>query len=81
MPVIKIIDGVKLVFKTREDIRHIPHIHLEYNGEKCSISLYDGSILAGRVFKDKDFKPIIKWILENKTQLLDMYTNKNFYKL
>lgn len=47
MPEIKRIEGVSFYFNTRESVKHEPHIHIEYSGEECSISLLNCKILEG----------------------------------
>jgi hypothetical protein len=47
---------------------NLPHIHVYYGDETCSISIMDGQILAGTLSKKK-YNLILRWILKYKFEL------------
>jgi hypothetical protein len=47
---------------------HLPHIHVRYSGEKASVSIADGSILAGGI-PVRQLKMVQAWIEIHKDEL------------
>ena len=70
MPVISMFYGI-IVAIYYEDIGHHnkPHIHIRYQGKKASISIEDGTILAG-YFPAKQLRLVVAWIDIHKDELM-----------
>lgn len=51
------------------DIHHSPHIHVRYQGKKASISISDGSVLAGD-FPPRQLRMVQVWVDIHKDELL-----------
>lgn len=70
MPVISMFYGI-LVTIFYEDIgRHNkPHIHVRYQGKKASVSIEDGTVLAGD-FPAKQLKLVLAWIEIHNDELM-----------
>jgi len=47
---------------------HLPHIHARYSGEKASVSIEDGSVLAGSL-PLRQLKMLQAWIEIHKDEL------------
>ena len=50
MPTVSMFFGIMVaIFFEDNDRHHLPHIHVRYSGEKASIAIEDGRILAGSI--------------------------------
>lgn len=69
MPTISMFFGilVSILFEDN-DRHHLPHIHVRYSGEKASVSIADGSILAGNI-PARQLKMVQAWIEIHKEEL------------
>lgn len=47
MPVIKVIDGVKIEMYAKEEGHNKPHVHIKYSGQSCSVNIETGEIIRG----------------------------------
>jgi p-aminobenzoyl-glutamate transporter AbgT len=47
---------------------HLPHIHVRYAGQKASIAIEDGDVLAGSI-PSKQLKMVQAWIEIHKDEL------------
>ena len=69
MPIISMFYGILVsMFFEDNDRHHLPHIHVRYSGEKASIAIEDGCVLAGR-FPSKQLKMVQAWIEIHKDEL------------
>ena len=69
MPVISMFYGILVaIFFEDNDRHHLPHIHVRYSGEKASIAIEDGRVLAGH-FPPKQLKMVQAWIEIHKDEL------------
>lgn len=69
MPTISMFYGILVsILYEDNDRHHLPHIHVRYSGEKASISIADGSILAGNI-SARQLKMIQAWIEIHKDEL------------
>ncbi len=70
MPTISMFYGI-LVIMYFEDIgRHnIPHIHVRYQGQKASVAIKDGTLLAGE-FPSKQLRLVLAWIEIHRDELM-----------
>ena len=50
------------------DRHNLPHIHVRYSGQKASIAIDDGSVLAGSI-APKQLKMVQAWIEIHKDEL------------
>ena len=57
------------IFFEDNDRHHLPHIHVRYAGDKASIAIEDGRLLAGD-FPPKQLKMVQAWIEIHKDELL-----------
>ncbi len=70
MPVISMFYGIVVALYYEDTGRHNkPHIHVRYQGKKASISLEDGSVLAGK-FPAKQLRLVQAWIDIHKDELM-----------
>ena len=70
MPTISMFYGILVsIFFEESERHHLPHIHVRYAGEKASIAIGDGRILAG-IFPAKQLKMVQAWIEIHKDELL-----------
>lgn len=69
MPTISMFYGILVsMFFEDNDRHHLPHIHARYSGEKASLSIADGSILAGSL-PARQLKMVQAWIEIHKDEL------------
>jgi hypothetical protein len=69
MPTISMFYGILVsILYEDNDRHHLPHIHVRYSGEKASISIADGSILAGSL-PSRQLKMVQAWIEIHKDEL------------
>lgn len=69
MPTISMFYGILVaIFFEECERHHLPHIHVRYAGEKASIAIEDGRILAGS-FPSKQLKMVQAWIEIHKDEL------------
>ena len=70
MPSISMFYGIIVYLYFYDDRVHkIPHIHIEYQDYKASVSLEDGEIIAGNFPKNK-LKLVNAWVEIHKDELL-----------
>ena len=70
MPTISMFYGILVsVLYGDNDIHHTPHIHVRYQGKKASISISDGSVLAGD-FPPRQLRMVQVWVDIHKDELL-----------
>lgn len=68
------IEGIRFFYHTKE-LRHIPHIHAEYQGEKISIEII--SLKTKGKFKNlKKQKVAIQYVTDKRDMLLEEYNKK-----
>ena len=69
MPTISMFYGILVtIFFEDNDRHHLPHIHVRYAGDKASIAIEDGRLLAGG-FPPKQLKMVQAWIEIHKDEL------------
>lgn len=69
MPTISMFYGILVSILYEDNERHhLPHIHVRYSGEKASISIADGSILAGSL-PSRQLKMVQAWIEIHQDEL------------
>lgn len=69
MPTISMFYGIMVaIFFEDNDRHHLPHIHVRYSGDKASIAIEDGRLLAGN-FPPKQLKLVQAWIEIHKDEL------------
>jgi len=69
MPTISMFYGILVTIMYADNGRHnLPHIHVRYAGAKASVSIEDGSLLAGD-FPAKQLKLVQAWIEIHKDEL------------
>jgi desulfoferrodoxin (superoxide reductase-like protein) len=70
MPTISMFYGVMVsLFYEDNDRHHLPHIHVRYQGERASIAIETGELLAGKL-PPKQIKLVQAWIELHKDELL-----------
>lgn len=70
MPTISMFFGIiiSMYFEIKEK-HHLPHIHVRYQGMQASISLKDGSLLAGDI-PAKQLRMVQVWIDLHQEELM-----------
>jgi hypothetical protein len=69
MPTISMFFGILVsIFYEDNDRHHLPHIHVRYSGEKASVAIEDGNILAGSL-PSRQLKLLQAWIEIHKDEL------------
>lgn len=70
MPIISMFYGILIAIYYEDTGRHNkPHIHVRYQGKKASISIADGTLLAGN-FPAKQLRMVTAWIDIHKDELM-----------
>ena len=70
MPTISMFYGILVsIFFEDNERHHLPHIHVRYQGMKASVSINDGSLLAGN-FPHKQLRMVQVWVDIHKEELL-----------
>ncbi len=70
MPTISMFYGIFVSMMFEDAGRHnLPHIHVRYSGQRASISIGDGRMLAGDI-QPKQLKLVQAWIEIHKDELL-----------
>ena len=80
MPLLVEFGGIKITMHFIQHEHNPPHIHCEYNGEKCLINLNNLSVMEGRIPR-KQLKKALKWTYKNQLMLLFMWQNQEFKSL
>ena len=69
MPTISMFYGILVsILYEDNDRHHLPHIHVRYSGEKASVSIDDGTVLAGSL-PSRQLKMLQAWIEIHKDEL------------
>lgn len=69
MPTISMFYGILVAIMFEDNDRHnLPHIHVRYSGQKASIAIEDGFVLAGNI-PTKQLKMVQAWIEIHKEEL------------
>ena len=69
-------DGIRYYMNSKENTKHnVPHVHVKYKDEEVSISILDGSVLAGSL-KSNVQKEVIRKVLWNKNKLCLAWNTK-----
>lgn len=69
MPTISMFFGILVsILYEDNDRHHLPHIHVRYAGEKASVSIEDGTVLAGSL-PSRQMKMVQAWIEIHKDEL------------
>lgn len=66
------VKSFKIELRTREDKRHLPHVHISGRDYDASVRIDTGDILAGTLPK-RHHKDVKKWVLNNKKFLLNKW--------
>ncbi|MBS1257331.1 MAG: hypothetical protein MAG551_00373 [Candidatus Scalindua arabica] len=70
MPVISMFYGIVVAIYYEDTGRHNkPQIHVRCQGKKASISIEDGTVLAGK-FPPKQLRMVLAWIDIHKDELI-----------
>ena len=80
MPIIAEFKGIKVYMNYSLNEHNPPHIHGVYNSKRCSIGL-DGSILDRGGFPKVLLNDLVKFVLEHKTELENMWEKQSFEKI
>lgn len=67
-------EGVVIEIRTKEQGHNTPHIHAHYQGESISVSLLDGTVLAGNIPK-KNERIAVDYVLSHQNKLLNEWTD------
>lgn len=69
MPTISMFYGILVSMCFEDGERHsLPHIHVRYGGDKASVAIVDGSVLAGH-FPPRQLKLVQAWIEIHRDEL------------
>lgn len=69
MPTISMFYGILVsMFFEESEKHHLPHIHVRYSGDKASIAIEDGRVLAGN-FPARQLKMVQAWVEIHKDEL------------
>ncbi|MBI5235197.1 MAG: DUF4160 domain-containing protein [Deltaproteobacteria bacterium] len=70
MPTISMFFGILIsIFYGDNEQRHTPHIHARYQGNKASIAIDDGRVLAGE-FPPRQLRMVEVWIDIHRDELM-----------
>ncbi|MBQ6493637.1 MAG: DUF4160 domain-containing protein [Erysipelotrichaceae bacterium] len=65
--------GIVIEIRPKEKGHHVSHIHAHFQGENISISLVDGTVLAGNISK-KNEKIAVNYVRSHMDELLNDWT-------
>ena len=70
MPTISMFYGILVsIFYGDTEKHHVPHIHVRYQGNKASIAIDDGRLLAGE-FPPRQLRMVQVWIDIHRDELM-----------
>lgn len=70
MPTISMFYGILISMFYGDTVQHhVPHIHVRYQGEKASIAIDDGRVLAGEI-SARQLRMVQVWIDIHREELL-----------
>jgi Domain of unknown function (DUF4160) len=70
MPVISMFYGIIVSMYFLDNKKHhLPHIHVEYQGEEAVLSIPDGNLLEGKISASK-MKLLLAWIEIHQDELM-----------
>jgi len=70
MPTISMFFGLIIYMYAKDDQRHhMPHIHVEYQGNEAVFSIPDGELLEGQL-PNKKIQLVKAWIIINQEDLM-----------
>ena len=70
MPTISMFYGILVSIYYEDTSRHHkPHIHVRYQGQKASVAIEDGSVLAGQ-FPPRQLRMVQVWVDIHRDELL-----------
>lgn len=70
MPIISMFFGIIVtIFYGDNEQHHTPHIHVRYQGEKASVAIDDGHVLAGD-FPPRQLRMVQVWIDIHRDELM-----------
>lgn len=74
MPVISMFYGIIIrMFYFDNKVHHLPHIHIEYGGQKAVMSIPEGGLLTGE-FPSNKLKLVQAWIEIHQEELMADWT-------
>lgn len=69
MPTISMFYGILVAMYFEDTERHkLPHIHVRYSGQRASVAIEDGQVLAGSI-PSKQLKLVQAWVEIHKDEL------------
>ena len=69
MPILSMFYGIIVrMYYTDNKQHHVPHIHVEYGGDKAVFSIADGKLLAGK-FPTSKTRLVLAWIEIRREEL------------
>ncbi len=74
MPTISMFYGIiiRMLFMNNQQ-HHLPHLHVEYQGKKASVSIPDGQLLDGEI-PPKKLRLVQAWITIHEEELMANWT-------
>lgn len=70
MPTISMFYGILVTILFEDNDRHhLPHFHVRYQGEKASVAIEDGRVLAGNL-PGRQMKLVAAWVELHRDELL-----------
>lgn len=80
MPTISIFYGIYIMMNLKNKEHNPPHVHAYYGDKAATFYISNGEIYEGD-FPNRAAKMVKEFILEHKTELLEMWETENYHKL
>ena len=80
MPTISRFYGIVIRMWPKEPLHHVPHVHVFYGGNKCSIEIETGKIISGLI-SNRALTLALEWLSLHKKELLEMWNTKQYSKI
>jgi hypothetical protein len=77
MPIIGIIDGIRIKIYNRDHLP--PHIHAVYNEFEAVIAIENNRIIAGYLPEDQ-LRKVINWLSQHKVQAQKIFNDLNSFE-
>jgi pyridoxal/pyridoxine/pyridoxamine kinase len=77
MPIIEIIDGIRIKIYNRDHLP--PHIHAVYNEFEAAITIENNRIIAGYL-PENQLRKVMSWLTEHKVKAQKMFNDLNSFE-
>lgn len=80
MPVVATFMGLVIKKYYQQAEHNPPHVHVEYAGNGCAVSLESGLLVDGSL-PLRQQRLVKRWVLEHRLELIEMWETQVFHKI